>query len=285
MFYLVDKPLGITSFDVLRQMRKILNIRKMGHTGTLDPLATWLLLVATGNSTKLIIELTKVAKRYRFTVQLDGKTPSLDWGTVVEKIDTSNSLLRSAEELVIFLASQTKQVPPKYSALHIGGERAYKLIQSGQEFELDERNIEVKDVEIHEYLPPEKVEISLTISSGWYIRSLAPIIGIFFWIPGGYITQLRRTDIYLNNGITLSEDTACTLENISSLPYSYIFPTIHTIDISEQRYTDLLNGKSITPDDSYGWQIWEKYFLKYDDHFLSLCQFDGEKMIIIRNHV
>lgn len=78
MFYLIDKPLGISSFDVLRQMRKILGIRKMGHTGTLDPLATGLLLIATGNSTKLIRELDNVAKRYRFTVRLDGKTPSLD---------------------------------------------------------------------------------------------------------------------------------------------------------------------------------------------------------------
>ena len=285
MFYLIDKPLAITSFDVLREMRKMLGVRKMGHTGTLDPLATWLLLVATGNSTKLIAEIDKTYKHYRFTVGLDGQSASLDRGTPVEWVDISKYLPRSEKELELFLSSQTKQIPPKYSALHVDGERAYRLAQSGKEFELKERSIVVKNVIIHEYLPPERVEISLTISSGGYIRSFAPLIGKFFGINGGYITSLRRTGIYISDRVFLTEKDSCKIDTLFPISYSYLFPTIHTLDISEQQYVDLLNGKSITPEDMWELQIWEKYFLKYRDHFLSLCQFGAEWFIIIRNNV
>ncbi len=285
MFYLIDKPLGISSFDVLRQMRKILGIRKIGHTGTLDPLATGLLLMATGNSTKLIRELDNVAKRYRFTVRLDGKTPSLDRGTPIESVDISLYISRTPEELRDFLTAQKRQIPPKYSALHVDGKRAYDLARSGEIFELQERSIRVSDTEIHQYSPPDFIDISLTISSGGYIRSFAPLIGHFFGGDGGYISTLRRTHMFLNDRVTLDEWMITNLENPSAISYSQLFPTIHTINISEQVYTDLLNGKNIILEKTVELTPWGKYFLKYGEIFLSLCQYDREIFTIIRNNV
>lgn len=127
MFYLIDKPLHMTSFDVIRKLRKILNTKKIGHTGTLDPLATGCLLIATENSTKLIPELENTHKRYEFTVQLDGKTASLDLGTEIIPVDIRHIQQKTPETIKIFLESQTQQIPPKYSALHINGKRAYEL--------------------------------------------------------------------------------------------------------------------------------------------------------------
>jgi tRNA pseudouridine55 synthase len=103
---------------------------------------------------------------------------------------------RTDEELRIFLTSQTSQIPPSYSALHIDGERAYDRARRGEDLEIAPRDITVENVTILEYAPP-LFRISLMISHGGYIRSFAPVIGDFFGVDGGYITALRRTILHL----------------------------------------------------------------------------------------
>ncbi len=284
MFYLIDKPLLMSSFDVIRQLRKVLNTKKMWHTGTLDPLASGLLLIATRNSTKLIPELTFAKKRYTFTVRLDGETDSLDLGTPVRSVDTSHYTDRSPDELQQFLLQQTAQIPPRYSALHVDGKRAYERVREGEVFTLEERSIVIEDVEVIDLELPRSVSLSLTISSWWYIRSLACVIAWFFGITGGYISELRRTHIYLWESLSLDVSSAHPIETPCEISYSKLFPTIHTIDITAEQYADILNGKCIYPTGTSSNAVW-KYFLDFSGKYRSLCTFDGEKYTIIRNNV
>ena len=114
MFYLIDKPVWFSSFDVIRKLRKTLNMKRIGHAGTLDPLASWCLLIATGNSTKLLPLLDGSEKTYIFSVRIDGSTPSLDLGTEVIEHTITSYTERTLVELRDFLLSQTEQIPPRY---------------------------------------------------------------------------------------------------------------------------------------------------------------------------
>ena len=284
MFFLIDKPLGISSFDAIRSLRKTLGIKKMWHSGTLDPLATGCLLIATENSTKLLPLLEKAKKEYIFTVHLDGKSESLDSGTAIYPVDITYKKNKTEQELRSFVLSQTKQIPPRYSALHVEGERAYDLARKWEIFNLPERSITVEDAEIIE-LTRTYITLRIIISSGWYIRSFAPLIASFFWINGWYISALRRTKIYTEYGI-LAIAEATSLEDPLSISYSKLFHTIPTVEIEVSEYDTLRLGKTLT----LSWQKtpeWDTLiFLKYTcKNYISLCKLQGWIVTIMRNNV
>ncbi len=286
MFYLIDKPLWITSFDVIRILRKKLNTKKMWHVGTLDPLATGCLLIATENSTKLIPLLEGKDKRYRFTVDISAKTASLDLAT--EKVDVPYFWWwkKTAKELSDFLEKQEKQVPPIYSALHIDGKRAYEFARAWEKIELKEREIRIKDVTIHEFAPPI-FDIELTISSGWYIRSLAPIIGNFFKTDGWYIKKLRRISLILSHSTEITTKDAQILEEFSGekcLSYETVLPHIEMIPIDEQVFIDLKLWKTVSlPENKY--IFWQKYLLNFKNKYISLVEYTSNGFLIIKNWV
>ena len=284
MFFLIDKPLGISSFDAIRSLRKTLGIKKMWHSGTLDPLATGCLLIATENSTKLLPLLEKAKKEYIFTVHLDGKSESLDSGTAIYPVDITHKKNKTEQELRSFVLSQTKQIPPRYSALHVEGERAYDLARKWEIFNLPERSITVEDAEIIE-LARTYITLRIIISSGWYIRSFAPLIASFFWINGWYISALRRTKIYTEYGI-LAIAEATSLEDPLSISYSKLFHTIPTVEIEVSEYDTLRLGKTL----NLSWQKtpeWDTLiFLKYTcKNYISLCKLQGWIVTIMRNNV
>lgn len=284
MFFLIDKPLGISSFDAIRSLRKTLGIKKMWHSGTLDPLATGCLLIATENSTKLLPLLEKAKKEYIFTVHLDGKSESLDSGTAIYPVDITHKKNKTEQELRSFVLSQTKQIPPRYSALHVEGERAYDLARKWEIFNLPERSITVEDAEIIE-LTRTYITLRIIISSGWYIRSFAPLIASFFWINGWYISALRRTKIYTEYGI-LAIAEATSLEDPLSISYSKLFHTIPTVEIGASEYDTLRLGKTL----NLSWQKtpeWDMLiFLKYTyKNYISLCKLQGWIVTIMRNNV
>lgn len=200
-FYYIDKPIGLTSFDVLRQMRKKLNIKKMWHTGTLDPLATGGLLVAVWNYTKLIPYFEKDSKEYVFTVELNWVTPSFDAETPVEYISQElqkkykEELTREKIEKILQenFFWDIQQIPPKYSALKINGKKALEKVRNGEEFEMKIRNTTIFEIEVLEFSYPQ-VTIRAKVAAGTYIRSIAfdlwEIIGC-----GWYVSYLRRTKI------------------------------------------------------------------------------------------
>ena len=286
MFYLIDKPLWISSFDVIRSLRKKLNIKKMGHAGTLDPLATGCLLVATENSTKLLPLLDGSEKTYIFTVSLEWSTPSLDLWTDVTPCDTKNLTSHTSEELRDFLLSQTSQVPPRYSALHIGWQRAYDLARSGEEFEIQRRDIVVHGVQILDFSPPY-FTIQMRLSSGWYVRSFAPLIGEFFGVDGWYITQLVRTQIHTHYG-DISREHAVSIDDItpdSAICPEDIFPHIHAHQVDSDIYQQLREWRIIKAIPGVVGTVWDRYFLQYSNIYTSLVEFWEEGFVIMKNDI
>lgn len=200
MFYLVDKPTGISSFSAVARVRRVTKSGKAGHTGTLDPLASGLLIVATNGSTKLIPYFESDRKSYRFTVDFSRTSESLDLGTETVPVDAQacenaeKEMKNGGLETVLSqFRGKIRQVPPKYSALRIGGRRAYRLARGGQDFEIPERDAEVFSLALESFEFPFAT-FSVEVSAGTYVRSLARDIGAEFGI-GAVVTELRRTAI------------------------------------------------------------------------------------------
>ncbi len=240
MFFLINKPSWFTSFDVIRKLRKITGIKKIGHTGTLDPLATGALLIATDNSTKLISRLENTIKTYVFTVDMSITSPSLDLEWDISTVDLDGICDHSNDEIVTFIENQIWQLPPKYSAIHIGWKRAYNLIRKWVDFDIEKRPIQVTEVEILEKKLPT-ITIRLTLSSGGYVRSFAPIIADFFGVPGGgCITYLHREKI---GKIDLSHAMEFeTLDLSNTIPYSLLFDKIPEYHLDSKYKNNLIDG-------------------------------------------
>ncbi len=197
-----DKPLSWTSFDVVARVRRLLCLKlnlkklKVGHAGTLDPLATGLLIVCTGKATKHIDELQALTKEYIGTLKLGATTPSFDLET---SIDCTFPTEHISEELIsqtlAKFTGQIEQIPPTYSACKVDGHRAYKLARMGKVVELRPRPIVIEKIEMLNF-DAERMELTLRIvcSKGTYIRALARDIGKAL-TSGAHLTALRRTRI------------------------------------------------------------------------------------------
>ena len=169
---IINKPQGITSFDVVSKCRKALQTKKVGHTGTLDPLATGVLVVCIGKATRLFDYFLNKTKRYTAVFEFGTLTTTLDSeGEIVEqntKYPTKQAVL---DALVSFLG-KLDQYPPKYSAKSIGGIRAYELARQGVEFELKPKTIEVYKFDLLRQIDDKSFEFDIECSAGTYIRSL-----------------------------------------------------------------------------------------------------------------
>ena len=207
-FLLVNKPIQWTSFDVVNKLRYLLKIRKIGHAGTLDPLATGLLIVCTGKMTKRIDEFQAQEKEYTGKMILGQTTPSYDLETSPSPpVDFSHL---TAEE--IFAATRRftgkiQQMPPAHSSIKVNGKRAYSFARKGQDVALKSREVEIKEFEVTGIALPE-VSFRVVCSKGTYIRSLAHDVGAALGV-GAYLSELCRTRI---GAFTL--DQAETLEEL-----------------------------------------------------------------------
>jgi len=194
--FLIDKPKGLTSHDVVDRIRKITGVRKVGHAGTLDPFATGLLLVAVGReNTKKLASLVKLDKEYEATIELGKISTTGDPEGEIARIRDEGlgvSKRRIQGILRKFLGKQ-KQVPPMFSAKKIGGKKLYELARKGKEIKRKAVEIEIKELEILNYKWP-LLRIRALVSSGAYMRVLAQDIGKKLG-TGGYLTELRRTKI------------------------------------------------------------------------------------------
>jgi tRNA pseudouridine55 synthase len=191
---LIDKPLHWTSFDIVKFVRGIIREKKVGHAGTLDPLATGLLIVCSGKLTKSISAIQDADKEYTGTVTLGIETPSYDLETEIrERWDVSHITLQQVEDAVKQLTGTIEQVPPMHSAIRHQGQRAYKMARRGEEAELKSRQVRVTEFEITRFELPA-VDFRIECSKGTYIRSLARDLGKLLGI-GACLTALRRTRI------------------------------------------------------------------------------------------
>lgn len=213
----VDKPLGWTSFEVVKKvrarLRKRLDIKslRVGHAGTLDPLATGVLTVCTGRATKRIEQLQAGVKEYIAHVRLGATTPSFDLETDVDATYPWQHITRELVEQVLqeHFTGSIEQVPPAFSACKIDGKPAYKLARKGREVEIRAKTLVIDEIELLEcHLPQEPaIVVRVVCSKGTYIRALARDIGLALG-SGAHLTALRRTrvgDVRVDNCYSIDE--------------------------------------------------------------------------------
>lgn len=197
---LFDKPFKWTSFDLVRKVRSQIRKNlgkskiKVGHAGTLDPLATGLMIICTGKKTKQIEKYQATEKEYIAKIYLGATTPSFDLETEVNKKFTIEHINRELiEEILNKFVGEQQQTPPSYSAKWVDGQRAYKKAHQGIEVAMKPSVVTIHEIELLKVNLPE-IEISIKCSKGTYIRSLANDIGIAL-NSGAYLSALRRTKI------------------------------------------------------------------------------------------
>ena len=191
---LIDKPLDWTSFDVVNKLRYKLKIKKIGHAGTLDPLATGLLIICTGKMTKRIDEFMGLEKEYTGKFTIGHSTPSHDLETEIsEKKDISGVTENLIRETAQTFVGKVSQLPPMHSAIKIGGKRAYAFARKGKDVALQPRVVEITEFEITGINLPE-VTFRIVCSKGTYIRSIARDLGNALGV-GAYLSHLCRTRI------------------------------------------------------------------------------------------
>jgi len=188
----VDKPIGLTSHDVVQIIRRGTGIRRAGHTGTLDPRASGVLVVLIGPAVRLSEYVSASDKRYQATIQLGRSTDTYDSeGTVTMATPVENISEEQFDEILQTYVGQIEQIPPPYSAVKVKGKKAYEMARKGKPVDLEPRIINVFNLEILEWAPPELV-IDVYCSSGTYVRSLANDLGDSLG-TGAHLIGLRRT--------------------------------------------------------------------------------------------
>lgn len=187
---IVDKPSGPTSHDVVAQARRALKTRAVGHAGTLDPMASGVLLLLVGEATKLSAWLTLASKRYQARVRLGAASDTLDALGVVTDVPFAPPTLQEVEAALEVERQRASQVPPSVSAIKVDGRRAYALSRAGQPPALAPRPVAVKRLELLS-ITERELELSLSVSKGYYVRSLARDLASSLG-TSGYLTELRR---------------------------------------------------------------------------------------------
>ena len=241
---LVDKPYGWTSFDVVKRIRGVMLRRmgvkkmKVGHAGTLDPLATGVMIIVSGKSTKLIEQLQSGVKEYIATIALGATTPSYDLETEIDaRYPTAHVTRELVGEVLAKFTGRIEQVPPAFSACKIDGKRAYKMARKGDAVELKPKILVIDEIELLEY-SPESITIRVVCSKGTYIRALARDIGAALG-SGGHLTALRRTRV---GDVTI--DRCLSLDDAVSMLREVVIETDDDTDYDAKQGQD--NNEDIT---------------------------------------
>ena len=254
----IDKPSGFTSFQIVKIIRKLYSIKKAGHAGTLDPLATGILPVALGEATKTIPYAMDTDKTYHFTVC---------WGDDRDTNDSDGSVIatskkRPSEDSIINTLQNFKgkfaQVPPNYSAVKVDGRRAYELAREEKPVKLKARTVEVKSIKLLKILDPDHAEFCATTSKGFYVRSLARDLGLELG-TFGHIVALRRSQVgtfYEKDSILL--DSLLALEHSRDkfealLPVERALDDIPALSLTESSAKRLRCGQAISVTEEANW--------------------------------
>lgn len=210
----VNKPYRFTSFDVVNKMRwqlcRALGVKKLkvGHAGTLDPLATGVMIVCTGRATKRIEEFQAHTKEYVATLRLGATTPSFDLEKEIDAYYPTEHITRPmVEEVLSRFVGTIEQVPPTFSAIKVGGVRAYDMARKGRDVELKPKTLVIDEIDLIDCSLPDSITIRVVCSKGTYIRALARDIGEALQ-SGAHLTALCRTrvgNVTLNDCIALDD--------------------------------------------------------------------------------
>jgi tRNA pseudouridine55 synthase len=248
---LVDKPEGMTSHDVVARVRRLAGTRKVGHAGTLDPMATGLLVLGVNDATRLLHYLVGLDKQYTATIRLGWATSTDDVegerlpplsGTTPAEVDDA-----AIEAGMRALTGQIEQVPSTVSAIKIGGKRAYTRAREGETFELAPRTVQVDAFELLETRRSADaidLDVRVTVSSGTYVRALARDLGRALGV-GGHLTALRRTRVGRFEGADASPLEQLDVETAFMSAAQAARHALPVIELAEQAATDLGHGKKI----------------------------------------
>jgi tRNA pseudouridine55 synthase len=248
---LIDKPTGWTSHDVVAKVRKAVGTKKVGHAGTLDPLATGLLVLGIESGTKLLTFLVGADKTYEATIRLGQQTISDDSESEVIATASPDQIAKlSDEDIALEIAKLTgviMQTPSSVSAIKVAGKRAYDLVRAGEEVELKAREVKIYSFEMLSVTRVSgflDVQVRVECSSGTYIRALARDLGNLLGV-GGHITALRRTKVGhfdVTEANSIEEQSELRLTELAAAA-KQLFPVI---ELTESEVTDLIHGKRIS---------------------------------------
>ncbi|MBD3331158.1 tRNA pseudouridine(55) synthase TruB [Candidatus Peregrinibacteria bacterium] len=242
-FLLLYKEKNMSSFDVVKAVRRISGEKKVGHSGTLDPLASGLMILAIGRATKLLEYLIGLNKGYEVLAKFGYKSDTYDAEGCVKEVDfkallSEGDVLKAVSEKFL---GEVFQVPPKYSALKIDGRRACDIVREGGDVQMKKRKVNIEKFEIMDFDWPQ-VSFKVTCSKGTYIRSLIHDLGRELNC-GAYVLELKRTSIYtfpLNDAVKLNELNNNFEQSLISV--SSFLSAFPLYKLSEQEYKTLKNG-------------------------------------------
>ena len=255
---IINKPKGFTSHDVVNILRKALNTKKIGHTGTLDPNATGVLPILIGKATKISKYLIEHNKTYIATISLGEKTDTGDGqGNIIEKdLNFQNISCKQIGDVLKTFIGKQKQIPPIYSAIKINGKKAYEYARKGQTVELEPRDIEIYSIDLIK-IENNEITFEVSCSKGTYIRTLcediAKKIGTI-----GYMKELTRTSVNefkLGNAVTIDEikeNSLIVKEKVINI--ETIFKDKPELELNDRKKELFLNGVRLTfekPNDIY----------------------------------
>ena len=254
---LVDKPSGITSHGVVSKVRKLAGTKKVGHAGTLDPMATGLLMLGLGPSTRLLTFLVGLDKEYLATIRLGASTTTDDAeGDILGYVSSAQADRVTDQDIhagILRLTGDIEQVPSTYSAIKVDGKRAYSLAREGKSVDLKARKVKISLFEVESITRTEDeaghpfidLDVRVQCSSGTYIRALARDVGFFLGI-GGHLTRLRRTkigDFHVMDAVDIDNMAGQPDLLEPSKVASKMFPTV---ELNNTQAQDLQHGKTIT---------------------------------------
>ncbi len=256
-FLNINKPQGVTSHDVVAKVRRGLGVKKVGHAGTLDPMATGMLVVCVGAATRLSEYVMQSTKRYHARIHLGVTTDTYDAEGVVQQEEDATAIRREGveRELSAFLGA-IEQTPPMYSAIKYGGRKLYELARAGQIVEREARSVTIERLEILDWSPPQ-FTLDVVCSPGTYIRSLAHDLGEALGV-GAHLAELMRVasgNFTLDNAVRLdtllaSDDWPRYLIPVqAALPH---WPAVH-LDTTEVEHVK--HGRSISDGGAVGEQL------------------------------
>lgn len=255
---IINKPKGFTSHDVVNILRKALNTKKIGHTGTLDPNATGVLPILIGKATKISKYLIEHNKTYIATISLGEKTDTGDdQGNIIEKdLNFQNISCKQIGDVLKTFIGKQKQIPPIYSAIKINGKKAYEYARKGQTVELEARNIEIYSIDLIK-IENNEITFEVSCSKGTYIRTLCEDIAKKLGTIG-YMKELTRTNVNefkLGNAVTIDEikeNSLIVKEKVINI--ETIFKDKPELKLNDRKKELFLNGVRLTfeePNDIY----------------------------------
>lgn len=241
-FLNINKPKGISSFDVIRKLRKIGGIKKMGHTGTLDPMAEGVLIIAVGEATKLIEFLSGNDKSYSAGLIFGKKSSTYDATGEIEEVSSRKPANEEINEALEDFTGDIDQTPPAFSAIKINGQRAYDLARKGEKVELESRKVHVSKIKIMSYKYPY-LKIEIDCGSGTYIRSFCNDLGDKLGV-GAYMNSLARTRVgifSIKNSSAIEDIEKKGMENCLISPEE-VFKQMSKVALNDEKFTKLRNG-------------------------------------------